>query len=318
MIPKRSTDEVIVLSLSALSNAGLALFSVIRFARGDLTVALLDFVGFFLGTLIFIYVYRTHNIRIAGPLFGFGSLLGATLLVVIAGPEERYLLYPTIVIAFFLMKPTWALLSSLVAVLVVSTYVLQITDLFGYGKFLVSVSGCFLFSYIFARERNVQRDELLSLSTLDPLTSVGNRRAFDSQVEEFLRMHNRRADVCSLLLIDLDNFKQINDSLGHEIGDQVLIRVAEIIAERVRAGDSAFRYGGDEYAVLAKGDGVETLAEDLCHRISQEQASADLWVSVSIGVATLSDDESVSDWVKRSDSALYKAKAEGRNRVSLA
>jgi len=228
-------------------------FAVLRFLRGDMAVALLDSIGFVLGVIIFVYVYRTHNIKIAGPLFGFGSLLGAALLVVIAGPEERYLIYPTIVIAFFLMSPLWALLASLVAVFVVSIYVLPVTDLFGFGKFLLSVSGCFLFSYIFARERNVQRDELLSLSTLDPLTGVGNRRAFDTQVEEFLRMHNRRSDVCSLLLIDLDNFKQINDSLGHEVGDQILKRVAELISERVRAGDAAFRYGGDEFAVLAQG-----------------------------------------------------------------
>lgn len=312
---KRSTDEIIVLALCVLCMLGLALFAVIRYQRGDMAIAVLDVTGFIATVVVFIFVYRTQSLRFAGPALGIVSLAGAVTLVALGGPDERFLLYPTTVVTFFLMRPKWALISTLASLVVASFFILPVVEIFVYGKFLLSVSGCFLFAYIFARERNIQRDELLSLSTLDALTGVGNRRAFDDQLQETLRIQERNPGAVSLLLLDLDNFKEVNDTLGHDAGDRVLKAVAEIITARMRAGDHSFRFGGDEFAILASGQGVTTLAEDLCTRVSEYANQEALPISISIGVAAFSKGEAEKDWLKRSDSALYKAKTSGRNQV---
>ena len=224
-------------------------------------------------------------------------------------------MYPTMVMVFFLMPPLWALGFSAGAVIIVSFAILPEIGVFPYSKYLLSISGCFLFSYIFARERNRQRDELLSLSINDALTGVGNRRAFDTQLDEVLKIQERTPGDINLLLLDLDNFKKVNDTLGHDAGDRVLREVAETITARMRAGDHAFRFGGDEFAIIARGKGVESLAEDLCDRVQAFATTEKLPISVSIGIGSLGQGDTASEWVRRADAALYRAKDSGKNRV---
>ncbi len=315
---KRTTDEIIVMTVCALCAMGLALFTVLRLERGETNIAMVDAVGLLICGTILGYIYRTQDLRVAAPLLAIVSLTGTVTLVVMGGPDERYLLYPTSVGTFFLMRPTWALGASLAALAAISVVMLPVVDVFVYGKFLLSTSGCVLFAYVFARERNIQRDELLSLSTLDPLTGVGNRRAFDEQVQELLRMRNRAPTSASLLLLDLDHFKEVNDSWGHYTGDRLLRDVAKLIDARMRAGDHAFRFGGDEFAVLALGEGVLNLGQDLCDRIAALSQERKLPVTVSVGIATLASTDVAADLIKRADAALYEAKSRGRNTVNVA
>ncbi len=315
---KRSTDEIIVLALCGLCMMGLALFTFIRFQRGDMVIALLDFSGFLAAAGLFLYVIITQNLKVAGPTLSIISLAGTVTLIAIGGVEERYLLYPTTVVAFFLMRPLWALTASITSLVAVSVFLLPKLEIFVYGKFLLSLSGCFLFAYIFARERNAQRDELLKLSSRDPLTGIGNRRAFNEQMDELIRMQERSPTAVSLLVLDIDNFKSVNDTRGHDAGDRVLIKLADTVSARMRAGDHAYRFGGDEFAVLALGHGVTILAEDLCKRIKEVAIQEALPISVSIGVAELDPPEDADTWIKRADSALYEAKAKGKNRVAMA
>ena len=315
---KRTTDEIIVLTLCSLCAMGLGLFTVIRLQRGEVDIAVVDGIGLVISAAIFAYVYRTQDLRVAAPLLAILSLTGTVVLVVLVGPDERYLLYPTSVGAYFLMRPAWAMVASVVALAGTSAVILPVVDVFVYGKFLLSISGCVLFAYVFARERNIQRDELLSLSTLDPLTGVGNRRAFDEQLRELLRMRNRAPTPASLLLLDLDHFKEVNDSRGHDAGDRLLREIAALIDARMRAGDHAFRFGGDEFAVLALGEGVQNLGQDLCDRIAALSKARSLPVTVSVGIATLEAADVAEDLIKRADTALYEAKDTGRNTVSIA
>lgn len=314
---KRSTDEIIVLALGGLCMLGLALFAIIRFLRGDIAIAILDLFGFLAAALLFGYVLKTNDIRLAGPALGIASLLGSLTLLALGEPDDRYLLYPTTVVSFLVMPPLWALTASISAVVIASFLVLPQVDAFTYGKFLLTISGCFLFAYIFARERNTQRDELLSQSTSDPLTGVGNRRAFDEQINELLRIQERNPRTVNLLLLDLDNFKAVNDSRGHDVGDQLLKEIASIISSRMRAGDHAYRFGGDEFALLVMDDGAPTLANDLCQRIREFAQGQRHPVSASIGVAQLHTTDSASTWIKKADKALYLAKQAGRNRIEV-
>jgi len=315
---QRSTDEVIVLSLCVLFMVGLALFALIRFQRGEVGIAVLEALVFTGCLVIAAYVYRTHDLRYAGPALGILSLAGTVMLVVLGGPDERDFLYPTSVVAFFLIPPVMALILSTLALVAVSVFVVPEIAVFAYGKYLLTVSGCMLFAYIFSRERNRQRDTLISLSTLDPLTGVGNRRAFDEEIEAFMRLRERHSLRVTLMLIDLDNFKLVNDTLGHVGGDRLLRDVATQIAARMRAGDHVYRYGGDEFAVLAQGEGVRILAEDLQNKVSALARKHQSPVSVSIGVAPLRQEGDSAEWIKRADEALYQAKSSGRNQVKLA
>ncbi|WP_339730673.1 sensor domain-containing diguanylate cyclase [uncultured Gimesia sp.] len=162
----------------------------------------------------------------------------------------------------------------------------------------------------------------------DGLTGLVNRRSFDELIEdEFNRAHSMQMS-CSLILIDLDHFKLVNDNYGHQAGDEVLRRVAHILRERIkeiRSSDSviAARYGGEELAILLPDIGLagtERIAEVIRHSI--ESAMIDfngtvIPVTASLGISTYAPHvmESVEAMVAAADSALYQAKAEGRNRV---
>ncbi len=316
---KRTSEEIIMLALCGLCMMGLALFGVIRYLRGDIPIAIIDAIGFIGTAMIFVHVYRTQSIQYAGPLLSFLALSGTLTIIYMGGPEERFILYPTAMIPFFLAAPIPALLLSGGAVIVASIIILPVMDIFEYGKFLLSCSGCILFAYIFARERNRQRDDLMRLSTRDPLTGAGNRRAFDERLDEIIRMQQREPTDMSMLLIDLDNFKQINDGEGHAVGDDVLIHIAEIISHRLRAGDSLYRYGGDEFVVLAavSAQAASTLAENLRALVVEAKSPSRLAPTLSIGVGQHLLNETGMDWLRRTDSALFEAKRAGRNQVHM-
>lgn len=162
----------------------------------------------------------------------------------------------------------------------------------------------------------------------DGLTGLVNRRSFDEIIEdEFNRAQNMQM-ACSLLLIDLDHFKNINDNYGHQAGDEVLRRVAQILKERIneiRSSDNviAARYGGEELAVLLPEIGLagtERIAEVIRQSIESstiEFNETKIPVTASIGVATFTHEvmDSVAALVAAADNALYQAKADGRNRI---
>jgi len=296
---------------------GLLFFAIVRGIRGDFKIAAVDIVGFTGTAMIFWHIYRSHSLKLAGPLLSLLSLFGSLAILSIGGPTERYLLYPTVVVAFFLSPPATALIMTSLTVIVASFLMLPETPVFTYAKFLLSISGCMLFAYIFARERNRQRDDLMRLSTRDGLTGAGNRRAFDERLDEVIRMQKRNPVTESMLIIDLDDFKNINDTLGHTRGDQALKIVADTITTRLRAGDGLYRYGGDEFIVLANTDikSAMVLADELRLKVEEISTTNELPVTLSVGVTQHLPDESAEHWITRTDTALFEAKRAGRNRV---
>lgn len=164
-------------------------------------------------------------------------------------------------------------------------------------------------------------------SLTDPLTSLPNRRAFDSLVLEHAGQAMNSGEDLSLLMIDIDHFKRVNDHWGHTVGDAVIRLVAATIAQHGPEGARAARYGGEEFAVLLPAtplrDAVaqgESLREALARRRVSLRANAEPIgaVTVSIGAARYEPGESVGRWIERADAALYRAKENGRNRVMVA
>jgi diguanylate cyclase (GGDEF)-like protein len=168
----------------------------------------------------------------------------------------------------------------------------------------------------------VSENKYMALSITDGLTDLFNARQFHVRSEEELERAERYGRPLSLLMLDVDNFKRYNDTYGHPEGDQVLIRLGEIIRSCLRATDSAYRYGGEEFTIfLPETAAVE--AAQVAERIRREFEASLLrpvsenpvHMTVSIGVATYRKGEGLTAFVKRADSNLYRAKGLGKNQV---
>lgn len=158
----------------------------------------------------------------------------------------------------------------------------------------------------------------------DPLTGTGNRIAMDQTLEREIDMARRHMQPLSLLMLDIDHFKRINDSHGHGVGDEVLKAVADSIKSQLRNVDMVFRFGGEEFLILLANTNREAAAmvgERLRYAAQAEDYFADgtrIELTVSLGCATLLPGESAESLVRRADNALYVAKREGRNRLTMA
>jgi two-component system cell cycle response regulator len=181
----------------------------------------------------------------------------------------------------------------------------------------------FRFAIVDEKEETLQR-RLYESSTRDSLTGAFNRRALFEQIEAEVAHARRSHDPLSLLMIDVDHFKRINDAHGHGVGDQVLRSIAECAAATVRAGDVFARYGGEEFATLARAASLAeatALAERLRAAVAAlrvEVGTESLGVTISVGVAALDECEPISDvpdFVSVADGRLYIAKMQGRDRV---
>ena len=179
---------------------------------------------------------------------------------------------------------------------------------------LLSISLAFNYKQVQQARRNAERD-----ARLDPLTSLYNRRAFEDLVYPIWEMGKRSNKFMSVMLIDIDWFKGINDKYGHDMGDKVLKKVAEEIKGQVRGSDITFRWGGEEFLVFLPNTRVhyaKQIAENLRVHLFTHDINKFIRVTVSIGVAgTSPGEEDINVLIKQSDQALYLAKAKGRNKV---
>lgn len=168
------------------------------------------------------------------------------------------------------------------------------------------------------------RTELQQLADRDPLTGLLNRRAFFQRAESEVEIARRASSDLSLLIIDMDHFKRVNDKFGHLAGDQVLIDLSQIVLDVQASGDSVARLGGEEFAFLLVGTGVDAatqLAKDINGRIRDKLvlSSGTYQVTASIGVGQLNENDATFEHLfARVDLAMYQAKRSGRDRVSVA
>ena len=158
---------------------------------------------------------------------------------------------------------------------------------------------------------------------IDSLTGVKNRSAFDSNFSRDVEYSHRKASELSLIVLDIDHFKRINDNYGHIVGDNVLRHLAQCVEKTIRSSDALYRYGGEEFAIVLNGtdeEGALLLAERIRQNVQELVVDSlkDVHISVSSGVAVLAENENAARLFERADRALYRAKREGRNRVKTA
>lgn len=163
--------------------------------------------------------------------------------------------------------------------------------------------------------------QMMTSATSDCLTGLGNRYAFEQALKRDIEIAKRHATPLSLVVLDVDDFKLINDKYGHKQGDEVLKSIAEVLVECVRSSDSVYRYGGEEFVVLLSHtelDGAELLAERIRKQVEElcfQAKNKAIHVTMSLGITGLTATDGQDTLFRRADRALYKAKADGKNRV---
>ena len=174
------------------------------------------------------------------------------------------------------------------------------------------------------KERVRMMEKLQKLAVTDGLTKLYNSRSFYSQLETEVDRFNRYKHPLALLLLDLDHFKDYNDSYGHLEGDKILVRFSQIIKSCLRANDTAYRYGGEEFTVILPETGAEearTVAQRIRAALESERFSPvngkEVKITISIGVTEYQAKEELSSFIQRADRAMYRSKQKGRNMVSM-
>ncbi len=226
--------------------------------------------------------------------------------------------YPS-VISFYMMLPerkAWlANIALLIKAIPIAWYIVD-TPLA--ARMIATLMAVSIFSAIFTHVIAQQQSELHETAITDQLTGLLNRALLQSNLEQSIQYNNRSGEPMTILILDLDHFKDVNDTYGHDTGDIALKRFAEVLKERFRGTDKVFRLGGEEFLVLLYAtNSVQSanIAEELRNEVSTLKLIPNKSITVSIGVAGLRPSESWTTWMKRCDENLYRAKAEGRNRV---
>ncbi|MEJ2644079.1 MAG: GGDEF domain-containing protein [Gammaproteobacteria bacterium] len=322
----RSTRTRLTTALSILGALLALAFAFVSARRGLPAVATVEATAALLMCINLRHIQRAANI---GPA-ALAAIVTSALIVLLGatgtGVQALFWLYTIPMLSYFLLGLRAGVVINLLvtigylALLAVAplagdpTHAARLDMFFSY--MLIGI-----FAYLYERARSGKELELTKLSNTDALTGAMNRRLFGENLRREIEQSRRYRLPMSLLMIDVDHFKRVNDTCGHECGDRVLRETARRIASGLRQADYFVRYGGEEFCVLAPGTTREQASamadkiRELMAARSFEEAGS---ITVSIGVAQLVDDDTEETFVSRADRALYQAKWAGRDRVAAA
>ena len=322
----RSSDENVTpesylpLLLAAAGALGILPFVAIRIIDRDWLAAGIDITIIVSFLALGAYVYNTHRVRAASVAIATLCVIGVLSTVYLIGPQQVYWTFPALVAVFYLVRPREAIVCATIMIVALLPSILPAYDSHRTTTLLITIVVTSAFAFAFALITNRQREQLLLLATRDPLTGAGNRRSLDVKMTDIINAHWRTGTPASIVLLDLDHFKRVNDAHGHGVGDQVLKGITEIINLRIRVTDSLYRIGGEEFVVVLEGADREHaahLAEQMRTLVEVNELVPDPGITISLGVAELRAGETAGDWLHRADEALYRAKDAGRNATSV-
>lgn len=291
-------------------------FPFIRILGNDWPTA----IGYlFLLAMFGISAYQIHNEK-KQTFSDFLVLSYASLVytIVIMNSPWQVLIwcYPIVLAYYFILPSNQAIKLNVLLGLGISIKVINDYEFIATLRILSAFILTSYFSYFFSYLLTKKNQALKKLVSLDPLTEIFNRRELEKQIKELQYIHSRYSVPASILMLDLDHFKEINDNYGHEVGDKVLIQTVNIIKNRLRQSDLFFRYGGEEFVILLPNTAIrhaECLAHFFRKLISEATILSVKKVTISIGISNIIADEKWEECLSRADKNLYQAKNNGRN-----
>lgn len=301
-----------------ISVLGVAPFAIYRFANrqplaGAIDLLILLCIGF--GS---VYAWRTGKTEGAARFLTITYTAGCVVVAHLSGLPGLLWLYPVLLANFLLVGRGTAVIISALAVGAVTMSDVALSGLTEKWMFVSSAFVVSLFAYVFAWRSEEQRVQLETIAAHDALTGAYNRRGLDAELDVAMAGSMRTGAPLGLLVFDIDHFKRVNDSFGHEAGDSVLVQLAQLTRRSTRRGDRFFRLGGEEFGLLvpdADGASLRFIAEKLRATIESELNCNGTPITVSIGATWFVPGESGAALLARADAAMYQAKREGRNRV---
>jgi diguanylate cyclase len=315
----------LIFLITALASVFVGGFAVYRFSTGNVPAGLINFLIVLSLIIIWTYAWVTRDSDRAGVAVSLILSVSALTVSYVIGLNSAFWVYAVIFCVFHLSSPRTGLF---LAVLVLAGIAgIEITEpgrIFVSAEqmaaYLASATTTMIFSWFFSRQNERHRKRLLHWATRDSLTGLENRRSLEHELQIAVESGKRHSRGYGLIIMDLDNFKEINDNAGHAAGDAVLQRVARIITGCTRIEDRVFRYGGDEFIIILPdidAAGLEIVARKLVEAIKGNTLSEEMQVTVSLGGALLEPGEDRDSWNRRADQNMYKAKNRGGNRYVL-
>ncbi|WP_088329371.1 GGDEF domain-containing protein [Lacimicrobium sp. SS2-24] len=298
------------------------------------SLALLDSVGFCLTLAIYAWFRRSANVNLAAWAFALLATALVSWFVIMVEGRSHSLMWATLIppFTFFLLGRQWgsvlsAIVFSVCALVVYQQVQTQVAVTFTVGSLLnvieVAIAHLLIFRF-YERSRSTayqhlagKTEQIRKLAETDSLTGLHNREKLDRELEQIFTDALQHEDGFSLMLLDLDHFKQINDQFGHLEGDKVLAELSDSLRTHMRQQDLLARWGGEEFVVVLPKTGIDNAAE-LAERLRSRIAATSIHghhLTISIGVAQYQAGDTIPLLLERTDQALYEAKHKGRNRV---
>ncbi len=319
---KNITESILYLFSLSMALIIISCFGLYKAIIGELNIALIDFSICLLLLFTISKVLQDDFTIKTKVVFMFLCGLGVLSIIYIKGNiSSLYWIYPLVTGLFFLLSSRIALPLNIffiiLAMNIASTNISiqQLVNLFS-SLVLVCISG-----YVFSVRAEIYQKQLAKLADIDPLTKLKNRHSLENELNNEIILHKKNIHTSSLLILDLDHFKKINDSYGHTVGDNTLISFSNMLKKTVRESDSIYRYGGEEFIIIANNTKLEKagkLAEYLRKTTEKTITAEGDPVTVSIGIAEVREEDTPNAWLHRADQALYRAKNFSRNTVFLA
>lgn len=322
LVRLRNDFQLSIITLMGLIGViGISPYAIYRLLEGNYLVGLTDCVIVLSTLFAVIYAWRSGDTEKPGIYLSTVFTLSSTLVAINLGVNGVFWLYPLILFNFFMVSPGKAVLATALVLLTLVSHALLVPgsvfeSSYQMTSFLVTSSVAGLLTFIFAYRTRRQRDQLQILAIQDPLTGARNRRAMNEELKIAVALNRRHGNKFAILVMDLDHFKRINDTFGHQAGDQVLTDFVELIKKSSRKEDRLFRFGGEEFLMLLPNTdkaGLLAAAKHLHNQIAQHLLGPDGPVTMSIGGAILRTGEDWESWLQRADQRLYRAKGAGRN-----
>lgn len=313
---RRNSQLGILVLLGLTASFCLALFGCYRLLHADWGAAAIDFGMVVLIGMPVIYALRSGNTVGPGVFLATVNSLGCAAACLIIGPVALPWSYLVLMTNFFITGPRQALVCNLLLVLAL----MLIPGMFESAIQLVSVAVTAalvtLFACLFALRVSNDQQVLEEMASLDALTGLPNRRTMEHALQEAVLKHRIGKETFGLLILDIDHFKEVNDTYGHAAGDTAIADLAAILKFEMRRQDRVFRFGGEEFVVLLRIDSIEGLqaaSERLRLAVRSALRGPGGRITVSLGGVMAGDEERWQEWFSLADAALYRAKNNGRD-----